>query len=100
MQLNWGLTLLQSVDPQKPEEKNRTTTESAVSHCRRAVALDPNNAQAHFWLGAGLIRLRIPGDNASIHSLTAQACKEFRTVLRLDPGYEEAKKEMVRYGCK
>ncbi len=100
MQFNWGLAYLQTVDPQKPEQENRVTTESAVSHFRRATALDPNNAQAHFWLGAGLIRLRIPGNDASIRSLTAEACKEFRTALRLAPENEDVKKEMTRYGCK
>jgi tetratricopeptide (TPR) repeat protein len=100
MQLNWGIAFLQIVDPQKPEKENRTTTESALGHFRRAVALDPKNAQAHFWLGEGLIRLRIPGNNASVRSLTAEACKEFKVVLQLNPGHEDARKEMERYGCK
>jgi tetratricopeptide (TPR) repeat protein len=100
MELNWGIAFLETVDPQKTEQEKCATTQSAADHLRRSIGLDQKNAKAHYWLGVSLLRLRIPGDNASIHSLTAQACKEFQTALRLDPGNEEVKKELRLYGCK
>jgi tetratricopeptide (TPR) repeat protein len=100
LQLNWGIAILQTVDPSAPEGETRKKNEDAVKHFRRAVELDPKNAQAHLWLGEGLIRLRVVGDNESIRRLTNEACSEFIKTLALDPSNQDAKREIARFGCK
>jgi len=100
MQMNWGLSILQALPPGIPEEDARVVAADAVAHFRKAVQLDPQSAAAHFWLGEGLIRLRVPGDNQSVHSYTEEACKEFKRTLAIDPGHEGAKKEIRLRGCK
>lgn len=81
-------------------DENRKRTEDAITRFRRAIQLDQNNAQAHFWLANSLLFLRIEGDTKRNRELTDEACSEFKKALRLDPKLEDAKKGMERIGCK
>jgi tetratricopeptide (TPR) repeat protein len=99
MHLNWGLALLQEIDPKGSDSDNRRLTEDAAKQFRRATQLDPGNAESHFWLGEALVRSRIVGDDESIRRLTAEACVEFKTVLKLNPRHQDARKEITRLGC-
>ena len=53
-------------------------------HFAEAIRLDPDNAEAHFQFGLYYKALRV----------ASRAIAEFRTVLRLDPGHEPARKEL------
>jgi tetratricopeptide (TPR) repeat protein len=98
LRLMWGQALLQTLDPQKPEE-NKRITEQAVGHFRRSIQINPSNPISHLWLGQSLILMRVEGDDAKNRELQAEACQEFRQVLKLDPRNEDAKKAMARYSC-
>jgi tetratricopeptide (TPR) repeat protein len=100
MQMNWGLAILQATPATADENEARKRAADAVSRFRRAVRLDPQSAPAHFWLGEGLIRLRVPGDNQSVHKYTEEACSEFKKALAIDPRHEGALKEIRLRGCK
>ena len=97
--LSWGQCILQTLDPNDPEEENRKKNDEALKHFTICVEKDPNNAQGHFWRGEGLIRSRIPGNDAENDKLKDEACSEWKKVLKLDPKNEDAKKEMAHYGC-
>jgi tetratricopeptide (TPR) repeat protein len=99
MQLNWGLAILQVAGSMASEEEARGKSVDAVKRFRRAVQLDPGSAPAHFWLGEGVLRLRIPGDNESVHKYTEEACQEFKKALAIDPHHEGALKETKLRGC-
>jgi len=81
-------------------DENRKRTEDAIARFRRAIQLDQNNAQAHFWLGNSLLFLRIEGDTQKNRELNNEACGEFKKALKLDPKLDDAKKAMERIGCK
>ena len=98
LRLMWGQALLQTLDPQKPEE-NRRITQQAVGHFRKSIQLNPSNPISHLWLGQSLILMRVEGEDARNQELQAEACQEFRQVLKLDPRNEDAKKAMARYSC-
>lgn len=98
LRLMWGQALLQTLDPQKPEE-NRRITEQAVGHFRKSLQMNSSNAVAHLWLGQSLILMRVEGEDARNQELQSEACQEFRQVLKLDPKNEDAKKAMARYSC-
>jgi tetratricopeptide (TPR) repeat protein len=100
LQLQWGQSLLQLLDPKGVPEENQKRKEDAVDHFRRCVALDAGNCQGHYWLGMGLIFLRKEGEDALNRKLTEEACGEFGKTLRCDPRNEDAKKARERYGCK
>ncbi len=97
--LSWGQCILQTLDPKDTEEENRKKNDEALKHFTTCVEKDPNSAQGHFWRGEALIRSRIPGDDAANEKLRADACAEWKKVLKLDPRNEDAKKEMEHYGC-
>ncbi len=99
MRLTWGQALLQLLDPDKGQEDNKKLVDEAISHFRKAVAMDPSSAGAHLWLAQGLVLARVEGDNAGNAKLKDEACGEYRKVLRLDPGNADAKKGMERIGC-
>lgn len=90
------LILTRGDDP----DENRKRTDEAIAKFRRAIQLDQNNAQAHFWLGNSLLYQRIEGDTERNRALTQEACAEFKKALKLDPKLEDAKKSMERVGCK
>ncbi|MEK7249248.1 MAG: hypothetical protein AAB209_02385, partial [Bacteroidota bacterium] len=75
-------------------------TEEAITHFRRCTQMEPGNAQGHFWLANSLTYLRKEGDTAGNKKLQEEACVEYAKALKLDPRNEEAKKGMVRIGCK
>jgi tetratricopeptide (TPR) repeat protein len=99
LQLTWGQSLLQLLDPDKGHEENRRLIEEAISHFRRATGMEQSSAAAHLWLAQGLVLARVEGDNAGNAKLKEEACGEYRRVLRLDPGNADAKKGMERIGC-
>lgn len=98
--LQWGLAVLQTVGHNGSVDESRKNVEEASRLFQKAIALDAANPQAHFWLGESLIRRRIEGENALNKKLTEEACREFARAMALDPSFEDAKKEMFRYGCK
>ncbi len=81
-------------------DENRKRTEEAITHFRRCIQMEPGNAQGHFWLANSLTYLRKEGDTAGNKKLQEEACVEYAKALKLDPRNEEAKKGMVRIGCK
>jgi tetratricopeptide (TPR) repeat protein len=98
--LQWGLAVMQTVSQNSSAQENREIIAESERLFRKCINLDARNSQGHFWLGEALIRLRIEGENALIRKLTGEACREFARALALDPSLEDAKKEMVRYGCR
>lgn len=99
LELMLGQSLLQTLDPRGSPEENQQKTEEALKAFRRCVALNPNNADGHLWLGEALVRSRIEGENERNRQLNEEACSEYKKVLRLDPRNEQAKKAMERIGC-
>jgi len=81
-------------------DDNRKKTEEAITHFRRCTQMEPGNAQGHFWLANSLTYLRKEGDTPGNKKLQEEACVEYAKALKLDPRNEEAKKGMVRIGCK
>lgn len=81
-------------------DENRKRTEEAIGFFRRAIAQDPNNAQAHFWLANSLTFMRREGDTEGNRKLVAEACASYARAFRLDPRNDDAKKAMERIGCK
>jgi tetratricopeptide (TPR) repeat protein len=100
LHLTWGQALLQTLDRTRPQEENAKTIDDAISHFRRAVAVDPNNDATHLWLGQGLILSRVEGNDAVNKKILEEACGEFKKTVRLNPGNADAKKSMERVGCK
>ncbi len=97
--LSLGQAVFLTLDPKGDRAENRKKTEEAVKHFRRCIVLESGNPQGHLWLGQGLIQLRIEGENELNKDLTGKACAEFKKTLKLDPGNEDAKKAISRYGC-
>lgn len=62
-----------------------TGFENAKAECRRAIALDPKDAESHFHLAWNETKL---GNRA-------QAIQEYQTVLRFDPKFPRAKLELA-----
>lgn len=60
------------------------TARQAERHFAEAIRLDPNNVEAHFRFGAYYKAIGVP----------SRAIAEFRTVLRLDPRHQQARKEL------
>ncbi len=100
LHLMWGQAMLQLLDPNGSQDDNMKKKAEAVQHFRKAAALDPGTAQSHFWLGTGLILMRVEGDTEGNKKLVDEACSEFSKCLRLDPKNEDAKKSRERIGCK
>lgn len=100
LHLSWGQALLQLLEKDASPEHNRGKIEESITHFRKSVQMDPNNAQAHLWLGQGLVMSRVEGDDEKNRALVEEACSEFRKVLKLDPKNQDAKKSMERVGCK
>jgi tetratricopeptide (TPR) repeat protein len=98
--LMWGQALLQLLDPTGDQDENMRKKSEAVVHFRKAVALEQNLAVGHFWLGTGLVLMRVEGDNAGNAKLVEEACSEYTKCLRLDPRNEDARKAKERIGCK
>jgi len=98
--LMWGQAMLQLLDPNAPPDENMKKKGEAVTHFRKTVALDPALAVGHFWLGTGLVLMRVEGDNEGNKKLVEEACGEFAKCLRLDPKNEDARKARERISCK
>jgi tetratricopeptide (TPR) repeat protein len=70
--------------------EQRNYLEEAVDAGKKAVALEPNRPEGHFWLG---VNLGLEAEQRSfVKGLTMvdSIRKEMETVIRLDPNYEEA----------
>lgn len=71
--------------------------DKGISACEKAVALDPENAQYHLWLG------RLYGEKADhSHFLTAAGLAkkvrgEFETAVRLNPNYVDARTDLAEF---
>ena len=100
LQLSWGQAILQTLDPKDSPDEGKRKKDEAIGHFRKSVALDPNNAVAHLWLGQSLVLSRVEGDNEGNAKLKDEACGEYKKVLRLQPNNTDAKKGMERIGCK
>lgn len=99
MHLSWGQAILQTLSKDDQPADSKRKNDEAVRHFRRCIEMEPNNAQGHLWLAEGLMRSRVPGDNAGIKQLTEEACSEYRKALKLDPKNDDAKKGIERAGC-
>jgi len=99
LQLNWGIAVMQTLDPTGSQDDNNRKVEESIKHFRRVIEKETNNAQGHLWLAQGLIRSRVEGDDAKNIKLKEEACSELRKVLKLDPRNEDARKTMERVGC-
>jgi tetratricopeptide (TPR) repeat protein len=64
--------------------------DAAVDAGKKAVALQPNRVEGHFWLGASEGLLAEEGGLLKGLALVDTIRKEMVTVVRLDPDYEEA----------
>jgi tetratricopeptide (TPR) repeat protein len=98
--LMWGQALLQSLEPTGVQEENMKKKAEAVTHFRKTVALEPGLAVGHFWLGTGLVLMRVEGDNEGNRKLVEEACSEYGKCLRLDPKNQDALKARERISCK
>ncbi len=96
--LAWGQGLILTRGDNANE--GRRKTEDAINKFRRAIQMDPCNAQAHFWLGNSLTYLRKEGDTNGNRKLQEEACSEYGKALKCDPRLDEAKKSRERIGCK
>ena len=60
--------------------------EEAISHFQKAIALDPNHAVPHLYLGTAYAQKYIPGEDTPDNNQTARlATEELERVLTLDP---------------
>ncbi|MGA9121280.1 MAG: tetratricopeptide repeat protein [Bacteroidota bacterium] len=100
LHLSWGQAILQTLDVKESADETKAKKEDAVKHFRRSIELDSKNALAHLWLAQALILLRVEGQDEMNRKLQEEACSEFKWTLRLQPGNQDAKKGMDRYGCK
>jgi len=67
-------------------DRARQTALDAADHARRAAALHPGMVQAHTNLGAALTVLaKLEADQTAKAAMLAEAEREYRTVLSLDP---------------
>jgi len=98
--LMWGQALLQSLEPTGVQEENMKKKAEAVTHFRKTVALEPGLAVGHFWLGTGLVLMRVEGDNEGNRKLVEEACSEYGKCLLLDPKNQDALKARERISCK
>lgn len=63
---------------------------AAVSYLKKAVTLEPENAEAHYFLGYAYSRLNARDGKGMIHMnvrLTIQSSEEFEQVIQLTPKY-------------
>ena len=97
--LTLGQAIYLTVDPKEPAADNRKKIEDAIKYFRKSNGMDSKNPQTHLWLGNALIAMRVEGDNDLNAKLKEEACAELKTVLRLDPKNEDAKKAANRIGC-
>ena len=99
--LSWGQAILQTLDPNATlgDPENAKKNQDALDHFATCVKKDPGNCQGHFWLGECYARSRVPGEDVVNAELKRKACEEWRTVLRLCPKNEDAKKALERLGC-
>jgi tetratricopeptide (TPR) repeat protein len=101
--LSWGQAVLQTLDPSpagtEAEAENAKKNQDALEHFATCVKKDPGNCQGHFWLGECYVRSRVPGDDERNAELKRKACEEWRTVLKLCPKNEDAKKGLDRISC-
>jgi tetratricopeptide (TPR) repeat protein len=95
LHLHWGKALMQLLDPGATRAQNNRRIGEAVVEFRRAVALAPDNPQAHLWLGHGLSLLW--SDSYPGHG--KEACREYRMVLKLNPENKEARRGIERLEC-
>src|SRR5271154_5496909 len=71
--------------------------DKGVSACEKAVALDPQNAQYHMWLG------RVYGEKAdhagflTAAGLAKKVRSEFETAVRLNPDSAEARTDLAEF---
>lgn len=73
------------------DDKNAVRTfEAGVDAGRRAVSLQPNRVEGHFWLGANYGLLAEEEGWIKGLRLVDTVRAEMQTVIRLDPNYEEA----------
>jgi tetratricopeptide (TPR) repeat protein len=99
LHLMLGQGLLQTLDPTASAQTNQQKTQDALKAFRRSVALNAQNADAHYGIGDALIRSRVEGEDERNRQLKEEACAEFSTALRINPGHEAAAKSKELYGC-
>jgi tetratricopeptide (TPR) repeat protein len=71
----------------------------AVSECEKAVALDPDNAWEHVWLGRALGEKADRASFLSAYALAKRVRNEFNEAVRLDPQNAEALASLGEFDC-
>jgi tetratricopeptide (TPR) repeat protein len=71
----------------------------AVNECEKAVALDPDNAWEHLWLGRALGEKADRATFLSAYSLAKRVRSEFNEAVRLDPHNAEALASLGEFDC-
>ncbi|MGB6031971.1 MAG: tetratricopeptide repeat protein [Bacteroidota bacterium] len=99
LQLMWGQSMLQLLNPKEPREQNRAKVSTAVDHFQNAVRMNPADPAAHLWLAQGYVLMREEGEDEKNRELKGKACEEYRKVLKIDPRNKDAKKGMELIGC-
>src|SRR5207244_6339637 len=70
-----------------PEAERRKFPEDGIEAGRRAVALQPNRPEGHFWIAANMGRLAEEFGVRQGIKYRKPIKEELETVLRLDPGF-------------
>ncbi len=65
--------------------------EKAIANAESAVRIDPKRPEGHFWLGAGYGGLAEQRGMFKAVSLIGKVRSEMETVVRISPGYEDAR---------
>lgn len=90
----WRISRFQNFLGREQEDKDDQAAmrsfESGVEAGRRAVALEPNRVEGHFWLGANFGLLAEDEGWIKGLRLLNTVRGEMETVVRLDPNYEQA----------
>lgn len=76
---------------------DRGEHEQAAELFEKAIALEPNNAQAHFWLGSAYGELARDANVLRQASLAKKTKAEFERAVELDPNHLQARFALIRY---
>ncbi|MCH8330689.1 MAG: tetratricopeptide repeat protein, partial [Bacteroidetes bacterium] len=72
-------------------EYNEQNYKAAIDNLQKAIAIKPNNAEAHYYLGYAYDRFNSHDGRTMIEmtaALTEKASTEFETVIKLNPSYD------------
>ncbi len=79
------------VAEESPAAKKLSNYERGITAAQTAVAIEPNAAEGHFWLGANYGGVGEQKGMLKALTLIGKIRAEMETVIRLNPGYEDAR---------